>query len=212
MAGVAQSLAREIGRGSLGRVYLGKWRETEVAIKMLEAAPSRKGHPASLKDTNTQAKALHSSLAREVPSRPTPCCVLPPARYVNLESKIPRPALDCPLPSSLRTSSHVGDSSLRAEVRGQRAKLRKLPRMAPPEYSDDVIIGLTKQRQRSNDGNGRAFPLGQMGAGADLWRQQLNAHHRDILDLQTGGGSCARGALVVMELRRLMILVMYPYL
>jgi serine/threonine protein kinase len=76
VCGGAKKLVKEIGRGSLGRVYLGRWRETDVAVKMLDPQSDRKAPqetapaPAS---TPTTSALLHSSLEREV---------LPPAAYL----------------------------------------------------------------------------------------------------------------------------------
>eukprot|EP00884_Botryococcus_braunii_P005423 jgi/Botrbrau1/14882/Bobra.0248s0001.1 len=64
------TLVREIGRGSLGKVYLGRWRETDVAVKMLEPLPDKKELQAGAR-TGVQAPPsatpalLHSSLERE---------------------------------------------------------------------------------------------------------------------------------------------------
>lgn len=38
--GCAQTLKKQIGEGSLGRVHLGRWQETDVAIKVIHHVQS----------------------------------------------------------------------------------------------------------------------------------------------------------------------------
>lgn len=57
-----QVMRREIGRGSIGVVALGRWRETDVAIKILEGPPDE-----TVRDKRREVDpALRRAMEKEV--------------------------------------------------------------------------------------------------------------------------------------------------